>query len=616
MPEDVGVPAITSQLDKASIIRLTISFLRLKDFSAHGEPPWNRDTAPKTAKGHRLRNNHNVTMELFDMHQGTHILQSLDGFAFALGTDGRFLYISETVSIYLGLSQVEMTGSSIFDYIHAADQAELAEQLGLTLTSTGTSSGGGGASSTSSQLPASPASGTGSVGGASEEGSGSTLNPDVSAVMSFGSNSGYKGLDRCFCIRMKSTLTKRGCHFKSSGYRVVMVLCRLRPQSQFANNSKSSPQLLGLVALAIALPPPTIHELRLEPDMFVTRLSFDFRIAHCEPRVADLMDYTAEDIIGRSLYGLCHAEDVQGLRKCHVDLLHKGQVMTPYYRLMNRRGGYSWIQSCATVVCSSKNGDEQSIICVNYVVSRPEYTNLVFDNCQLENSLPMPIKPEETETPSVEDSRPELSTIEDVRSELHSPGADLNQDPPPALEPIEKPSEGSSPHSNSPSTPCPQPVAVKKSRSLKRKLEPELQLKTPSNSSTAMSTSMNVELESYDRHEHSTTENPREDERWNNRPTESQQAALNTDFSTDALLAKRSTIQWIGNAPPATSSSAISILRQIYASRESVIRANVHANRVANGSFFGNENMAGGTGGASVEYPHHDVFQGSPQSLF
>jgi neuronal PAS domain-containing protein 1/3 len=33
-------PAITSQLDKASIIRLTISFLRLKEFSSNGDPPW------------------------------------------------------------------------------------------------------------------------------------------------------------------------------------------------------------------------------------------------------------------------------------------------------------------------------------------------------------------------------------------------------------------------------------------------------------------------------------------------------------------------------------------------------------------------------------------------
>lgn len=38
--------------------------------------------------------------------------------------------------------------------------------------------------------------------------------------MTQASTSGYKGYDRSFCVRMKSTLTKRGCHFKSSGYRV------------------------------------------------------------------------------------------------------------------------------------------------------------------------------------------------------------------------------------------------------------------------------------------------------------------------------------------------------------------------------------------------------------
>lgn len=45
--------AITSQLDKASIIRLTISYLKLRDFSGHGEPPWSRDgpSTNKTLKG-------------------------------------------------------------------------------------------------------------------------------------------------------------------------------------------------------------------------------------------------------------------------------------------------------------------------------------------------------------------------------------------------------------------------------------------------------------------------------------------------------------------------------------------------------------------------------------
>lgn len=102
-------------------------------------------------------------------------LQSLDGFALAVAADGRFLYISETVSIYLGLSQVEMTGSSIFDYIHQADHAEIAEQLGLSLTS-GSAGGGGGSGSGGGATGglASPTS------GASDDGSGThgTNNPD------------------------------------------------------------------------------------------------------------------------------------------------------------------------------------------------------------------------------------------------------------------------------------------------------------------------------------------------------------------------------------------------------------------------------------------------------
>jgi neuronal PAS domain-containing protein 1/3 len=33
--------AITNQLDKASLIRLTISYLKLREFAANGQPKWN-----------------------------------------------------------------------------------------------------------------------------------------------------------------------------------------------------------------------------------------------------------------------------------------------------------------------------------------------------------------------------------------------------------------------------------------------------------------------------------------------------------------------------------------------------------------------------------------------
>lgn len=66
-----------------------------------------------------------------------------------------------------------------------------------------------------------------------------------------------------------------------------------------------------------------------------------------------------------------------------ITVINKGQVLTHYYRMMNKNGGYTWIQTCATVVCSTKNPDEQNIICVNYVVSGKENCNLIMDHCQL-----------------------------------------------------------------------------------------------------------------------------------------------------------------------------------------------------------------------------------------
>ncbi|XP_059351462.1 protein trachealess-like isoform X4 [Daphnia carinata] len=690
-------PAITSQLDKASIIRLTISFLRLKDFSSNGDPPWIKEslssitsansnssssttssstgsssTSNKANKGNsrsRSHQNHqhnqhhhqhahhqlqlqqhqqhnsipaSVHVELFDQHQGTHILQSLDGFAFSLGSDGRFLYISETVSIYLGLSQVEMTGSSVFDYVHTADHAELAQQLGLTLATNqahhpASSSG----TSSSQQLPPSPASGTGSV----DDGS-CCMNPDVTSLMSLESNSAYQGLDRSFCIRMKSTLTKRGCHFKSSGYRVVMVLCRLRPQSQASIASKSGVgqpnsgpsgqnqpvPLLGMIAMAIALPPPTVHEVRLEPDMFVTRLAFDLRIIHCEPRIAELLEFVAEDLTGRSLYTLCHVEDVRLLRKAHTDLMHKGQVMTPYYRILNRHGGFTWIQSCATVVCNSKNGDEQSIVCVNYVLSRTEMKNVVVDQCQLDSAPSLPMKPNVFKTDhgavdvlqsSTEESNSECSesltkngvTLTDPHrssvqsSEQSRPSSEVEVEVVNAA-PEESVSSGMRNRAL--------PGRPHHHRSAKRKYD-ELGTVSATSDSAMIGLDANNQHHSTDNsssnesvsiqdHHHSNAMTDHQSEvdvaRWKRlyagamendslQDRDLDGSGMNgstTDFSTDALLSNgkpRSTIQWIGTPPvPSGSSSAAataaalsvpSLLRQLYASRESVIRANVHA---------------------------------------
>ncbi|XP_071078929.1 protein trachealess-like isoform X1 [Haliotis cracherodii] len=414
--------AITSQLDKASIIRLSISYLKLRDFSGHGDPPWVRDGPPpnKSVKGpSRRRNLSAVAMEIFETHQGTHILQSLDGFAFALANDGRFLYISETVSIYLGLSQVEMTGSSVFDYVHQQDHPELAEQLGLCLPQ----------NISGSNIP--------SPGSTSDEGSCTSNAPrsgspplhDRGYVMNPSPNKGY---DRCFCLRMKSTLTKRGVHVKCAGYRVVHIVGQHRPQFSFSVNRKHPPPVLGFIALGIALPPPTITELRIDNDTFVMRLSPDFKIIYCEPIVSDLMDIQADDLTNGLLYDFCHAADLHKLRKAHVDLLAKGQVLSEYYRVMNRHGGYVWIQTCATTLFNSKSIDDQNIIAINYVLSGIENDRLVLDSWQLNGRRTLGPDPSDHSDPGELGSDPDGSspvdrenrTNGDSKSESAGPTSD------------------------------------------------------------------------------------------------------------------------------------------------------------------------------------------------
>lgn len=143
-----------------------------------------------------------------------------------------------------------------------------------------------------SNSPLPPASVSSNASNESDSGGGGTHYSNGHGLMtSTGVNDTF---ERQFCMRMKSTLTKRGCqHFKSSGYRVVNIVAHLRAEMLRRSTTTSSGQIMngnshskiiGLVALAIALPPPSINELRLEPDMYVTRHSLDFKILHCEQR--------------------------------------------------------------------------------------------------------------------------------------------------------------------------------------------------------------------------------------------------------------------------------------------------------------------------------------------
>ncbi|XP_017518682.2 neuronal PAS domain-containing protein 1 isoform X5 [Manis javanica] len=366
--------AISSQLDKASIVRLSVTYLRLRRFAALGAPPWGlRASGQPAGLAPGRRGPMALISEVFEQHLGGHILQSLDGFVFALNQEGKFLYISETVSIYLGLSQVELTGSSVFDYIHPGDHSEVLEQLGLRATTPGPP--------TSPSVPSSSSSSSSSSSFADAS--------EIEASPTVGPPSRVQ--ERSFFIRMKSTLTKRGLHVKASGYKVIHVTGRLRARA------------LGLVALAHTLPPAPLAELPLQGHMIVFRLSLGLTILACESRVSDHMDLGPSELVGRSCYQFVHGQDAARIRQSHLDLLDKGQVMTGYYRWLQRAGGFVWLQSVATVAVSGKSPGERHVLWVSHVLSQAEGGQTPLDAFQ----LPARVAREDVSSPEPEPPEPE-----------------------------------------------------------------------------------------------------------------------------------------------------------------------------------------------------------------
>uniref|UniRef100_A0A8C2VPA1 SIM bHLH transcription factor 2 n=2 Tax=Chinchilla lanigera TaxID=34839 RepID=A0A8C2VPA1_CHILA len=336
--------AITSQLDKASIIRLTTSYLKMRAVFPEGlGDAWGQPS--------RAGPLDSVAKEL-----GSHLLQTLDGFVFVVASDGKIMYISETASVHLGLSQVELTGNSIYEYIHPSDHDEMTAVL--------------------------------------------AAHPPLHHHLL----QEYE-IERSFFLRMKCVLAKRNAGLTCSGYKVIHCSGYLKIRQYMLDMSlyDSCYQIVGLVAVGQSLPPSAITEIKLHSNMFMFRASLDLKLIFLDSRVTELTGYEPQDLIEKTLYHHVHGCDTFHLRYAHHLLLVKGQVTTKYYRLLSKLGGWVWVQSYATVVHNSRSSRPHCIVSVNYVLTDIEYK-------ELQLSL------EQVSTPKAQDSwRTPSSTSQEAR---------------------------------------------------------------------------------------------------------------------------------------------------------------------------------------------------------
>ncbi|XP_022255016.1 hypoxia-inducible factor 1-alpha-like [Limulus polyphemus] len=106
------LPFACSQLDKASLMRLTISYLRIRQLL----------NPVAEAMKHFPSNARNWDLA---------ILKALEGFLLILSEEGDLVYLSENVHQYLGLNQLDLMGHSIYDFSHPCDHEEIKEMLSL-----------------------------------------------------------------------------------------------------------------------------------------------------------------------------------------------------------------------------------------------------------------------------------------------------------------------------------------------------------------------------------------------------------------------------------------------------------------------------------------------------
>ncbi|XP_067874932.1 hypoxia-inducible factor 1-alpha-like isoform X3 [Heterodontus francisci] len=295
--------SVISHLDKASIMRVTISYLRLRRvLEAEPEKP--------------ARAGLDVQLDRF-------YLRALEGFVMVLTEEGDIVYLSENVNRYLGLTQLDLIGHSVFEFVHPCDEEELKDLV--------TSQHG---------LP---------------------VKQEVH-------------LERDFFMRMKSTLTSKGrtVAIKSATWKVLhctghMKSCEV--SSKLPNCGFPERPMSFLVMICEPIPHPSSIEIVLDSKTFLSRHSMDMKFTYCDQKITELIGYHPKVMLGHTSYKFYHSLDSDHMTKTHRILLSKGQVTSGQYRFLAKNGGYVWLRTQATAIYNSKNSWPQCIVCINFVLS-------------------------------------------------------------------------------------------------------------------------------------------------------------------------------------------------------------------------------------------------------
>ncbi|NXN03543.1 AHR protein, partial [Sylvia borin] len=326
-PEDV-----CSRLDKLSILRLAVGYLKVKSYLMATTPKdGNCVDQPRAPGGDRWMEPL-VDRELFP--EGELLLQALNGFVITVTGDGYIFYISPTVQDYLGFHQSDLIYQSVYELIHADDRAIFHRQLHT-------------ADRCAAQLgklpflfafPAFPPEQPLLVGCSTTSSS-----QRLCAEQSFA--------ERSFTCRLRCLLDN------SSGFLALNFRGRLKfLLGQQKSAADKSP--VALFATATLLQPLSILELWTEMVIFQTKHKLDFTPMACDSQGKVVLGYTEVELCRRgSGYQFVHAADMMHCAEHHVRMMKTGESGLTVFRLLTKRGSWVWVQANARLVYKGDRPD-------------------------------------------------------------------------------------------------------------------------------------------------------------------------------------------------------------------------------------------------------------------
>ncbi|EGT33045.1 CBN-HIF-1 protein [Caenorhabditis brenneri] len=248
------------------------------------------------------------------------IAECLDGFVMIVDSDSSILYVTESVALYLGLTQTDLTGRALRDFLHPADYDEFDKQTKLIHKPRGEES----------------------------DATGVDMVLRMKTVIS----------PRGRCLNLKSALYKSVSflvHSKvSTGGHVSFMQGITIPAGQGTTNANAS-------AMTKYTESPM--------GAFTTRHTCDMRITFVSDKFNYILKSELKTLMGTSYYELVHPADMTIVAKAMKELFAKGHIRTPYYRLIAANDTLAWIQTEATTITHTTKGQKgQYVICVHYVL--------------------------------------------------------------------------------------------------------------------------------------------------------------------------------------------------------------------------------------------------------